>query len=77
MSNALFLMCVVQVRFYQVLSIVCSFVSIFCVSVCSSIYLVCCCTKCTNYIIIIGLHATADATDRAVAGHVSLLGIVN
>jgi len=35
---------------------VCSFVFIFCVSVCSSVYLVCCCTKCTNYIIIIGRH---------------------
>ena len=31
----------------------CSFVFIFCVSVCSSVYLVCCCTKRTNCIIII------------------------
>jgi len=36
-ADALFLMYVVQVRFYQVLSIVSSFVFIFCVSVCSSV----------------------------------------
>ena len=39
MSNALFLMYVVQVRFYWVLSIVCSFVFIsVCLSVCLLLY---------------------------------------
>jgi len=45
---------------------VCSFVFIFCLSVCSSVYLVCCCTKCTNYIIIIApFHEEAPSQKRS------------